>query len=272
MTSQIASVAMNNGTIEQRASTAAPLPANETGRINALYDLHILDTDHDERFDRIARLVKAHFGMPVVRISFVDTDRTWFKACIGLNARQAPRNISICAHTILKEDVLVCHDLTAHPVFKASPKVTGPPSFRFYAGAPIELANGFNVGSVCLMDYEPRIEFDDRDEAILKDFAGIIVHELELHRQIAEGGAALSSAKNAAARSAATQAQMADFLTTGLKQPLNAIHDYSSLLIKNLESSRTDCAGLAETIKDTTAGLVNKVQQFASEHSESKPH
>ncbi|MGZ0190459.1 MAG: GAF domain-containing protein [Alphaproteobacteria bacterium] len=264
MTIQRPNGPMNGGGMQPVASTVAPLPANEIARISALQDLHILDSGHDERFDRIARLVKVHFGMPVVRISFVDTDRTWFKACIGLNARQAPRAISICAHTILKEDVLVCHDLTTHPIFRLSPQVVGPPGFRFYAGAPIELVNGFKVGSICLMDYDPRDEFDDRDEDILKDFASIVVDELELHRQIAEDREALASAKNVAASATAANAEVFDFLSSDVNKPLSDIHDNSSRLIECLEFDRPDCAELAKGIKDTAARLASEARRLAS--------
>lgn len=246
----------------QAMSTAAPFPANENARLQALRDLHILDTEHDERFDRIAKLVKLHFGMPVVRISFVDSDRTWFKSYIGLNVRQAPREISICTHTILKNEVLVCHDLQAHPILKSSPQVVGRPGFRFYAGAPITLANGFNVGSVCLMDYEPRAEFDDRDEEILEDFASIVVHELELNRQLAENNTALSLADETADMASATNIQVLDFLADSLNPPLSAIDAYGSQLIERLQPSHPDCAQLAQAIKDQAADMTKELRSL----------
>jgi GAF domain-containing protein len=244
------------------SSTAAPFPTNENARLQALRDLHILDTDHDERFDRVAKLVKMHFGMPVVRISFVDSDRTWFKSCIGLNVRQAPREISICAHTILQNDVLVCHDLQAHPVLKASPQVIGSPGFRFYAGAPITLDNGFNVGSVCLMDYEARHEFDDRDEGILNDFASIVVHELELNRQLAESALALTLAEHTAGKATSTNAEVLNFISNGLNPPLRAIDAYGSQLIERLQPSHPDCAQLAQAIKNQAADLTNEIHRL----------
>ena len=248
---------------ESPAPYAAPLPIGEAARLRALEDLYILDSGHDERFDRVARLVQAHFGMPVVRISFVDAERTWFKACIGMTAPQAPRQISICSHTILSDDVLVIHNLSKHPIFRESPQVTGGPQFRFYAGAPIVLDDGHRVGSVCLMDYEAREEFDDRDEAILKDFASIVVHELTLHRQIAVADLKLAEAENHASRAWASNAEALDYLMTEVKQPVNAIRNFSTSLINELKTERPDCAELARAIDKAAARIGDDAERFA---------
>ena len=167
-------------------TTEFPLPEDEAGRLAALRALRILDTPEDERFDRIVRLALTHFGMPVVRITFVDADRTWFKARAGLNVRQAPRSISVCSHTILSEPALIVPDLAADPRFANSPQVVGPPHFRFYAGAPIVVDGGFRVGAVCLMDYAPHPEFAEVDAALLRELAQIVVDELKLRQHIDE--------------------------------------------------------------------------------------
>ena len=159
--------------------------------------------------------------------------------------------------------VLVCHDLSAHRIFKASPQVAGPPGFRFYAGAPIVLANGFRVGSVCLMDYEARSEFDDRDEEILKDFASIVVDELELHRQIAVGCEALMSAEHTADEAMYVNGEVLNFLRTSVNLPLSAIGEHSERLIERLESDRPDCAKLASAIKESAARLAREARRLA---------
>jgi len=171
--------------------------------------------EHDEPVDRIVRLVEMYFGMPVILISIVDLDRTWFRYHIGLGVWQAPREISICTHTILQNDVLICYDLRAHPILKANPLITGRPGFWFYAGAPITLDNGFNGGSVRLMDYEARHVFKQRDEDILNDFAGVVVHQPELNQQLAEGALARGLAEYGPGKATSTNAEV-------LKMPFKA--------------------------------------------------
>ncbi len=207
-----------------------PIPVNEAERLAALRDLRILDTDAEERFDRIVRLAVAHFGMPVARISFVDEERTWFKARIGMSVTQAPRRISVCSHAIMDDAPLVVPDLAADPRFRDSPQVARPPHFRFYAGAPLVLAGGVRVGSLCLMDHVPHPEFGDTQTTFLADLAKIVVDELELHRQVVDHedrlertGRALSSAQRAKERFLA-------IVGHELRTPLNAILGFGQLI------------------------------------------
>ncbi len=207
-----------------------PLPMNEDGRLKSLHNLKILDTLPDNRFDRIVRLASTHFKMPVSRITFVDQDRSWFKACIGLNAQQAPRAISICSHAIMHQSVLVVPDLTSDYRFHNSPQVIGKPHFRFYAGAPIILSDGFRVGSVCLMDYEPHPEFSTADQAFLADLAQIVVHELDLHRQIADRDAQLIAADQEIDIARKAKERFLSIVGHELKTPLNAILGFGQMI------------------------------------------
>jgi signal transduction histidine kinase len=232
----------------------APTPIEETERVAALYALQILDTNPDERFDRIVRLAQLYFRMPVVRVSFVDDDRTWFKSCVGLNVQQAPRAISICSHTILADAPLVAQDLLEHPVFRSSPQVIGKPHFRFYAGAPIILEDGFRVGSVCIMDYEPRPDFGADDVAYLSDLAAIVVHELELHRQIAEGQRELAAAEAEVSRAQAAKRRFLAIVSHELRTPLNTISGFNSLV-----QSRLSALG-----EESTVEYVRYVDEAAS--------
>lgn len=170
-----------------------PVPPDEIARLAALRSLKILDTLPDERFDRIVRIALTHYRMPVVRISFVDEDRVWFKARIGIKAQQAPRSISICAHTVMSGDVLVVPDLTANPRFAQSPQVTGEPHFRFYAAVPIAVQGDFRIGSVCLMDYVPHPDFSREDATFLQELAEIVVDALGLHEKIVAHEAIIDS-------------------------------------------------------------------------------
>lgn len=151
----------------------------EASRIQVLHDLQVLDTSPEESFDLIARLAASHFSMPVVRITFVDENRTWFKSSIGINATEAPRSISFCAETIQNSNLLVVPDLTKDLRFSNRPQVVGGPKYRFYAGVPIGPIEAPNVGSFCLMDYVPHPEFTEEDAKFLQDLSEVINMELQ---------------------------------------------------------------------------------------------
>ena len=155
----------------------APIPANESARLQALRELLILDTPPEQRFDRIIEFARDEFEMPTVLLSLVDSERQWFKSCVGLEAQETPRDISFCGHAILQPDVLVIEDARLDPRFADNPLVTGPPHIRFYAGAPLELAPDVRVGTLCLISPEPRV-FDATDRAILATLRDVVVEEL----------------------------------------------------------------------------------------------
>src|SRR5581483_10800779 len=118
----------------------------EATRIALLRRLNILDTPPDERFDRLTRLARRVFDVPISTVSLVDSERQWFKSFNGLSADETPRDISFCGHTILEDDLLVIEDARADPRFFDNPMVTSDLGIRFYAGYPLTLAGGVRVG------------------------------------------------------------------------------------------------------------------------------
>jgi PAS domain S-box-containing protein len=160
---------------------AALPPANEQERLQALQQLEILDTPPEAAFDRITRLASQLFKVPIALVSLVDRDRQWFKSCYGLDTRQTDRQISFCAHAILADEVFVVSDATQDARFTDNPLVTGETAIRFYAGAPLKSRDGFNLGSLCILDTVPR-EFSEQQLAGLTDMAALVVDELELRR------------------------------------------------------------------------------------------
>lgn len=158
---------------------AAPLPKNEAERLAALYELKILDTPPDERFDRITRLTSAIFDVPIALVSLVDRDRQWFKSACGLDAKGTSRDTSFCAHAILQEDALVIPDALRDVRFEDNPNVTGEPNVRFYAGYPLSTIEGHKIGTLCLIDRRPR-EFTVREHELLRDLALLTQSEIQL--------------------------------------------------------------------------------------------
>ncbi|ABX07825.1 putative PAS/PAC sensor protein (plasmid) [Herpetosiphon aurantiacus DSM 785] len=157
----------------------APIPSDESARIQALHGLGILDTPPDPRFDRLTRLAQRLFHVPIVLISLVDTNRQWFKSCIGLDVQQSSREISFCAHAILQPDrPLIILDTWCDTRFADNPVVSGTPHIRFYAGHVLHAPSGAAVGTLCLLDTVVHSVFSDDDQEILADLAMLVEREL----------------------------------------------------------------------------------------------
>jgi diguanylate cyclase (GGDEF)-like protein len=154
-----------------------PMPLAEATRLDTLRSLNILDTCPEERFDRLTRLAKRLFGVPIALVSLVDADRQWFKSCIGLSATETPREISFCGHAILEDEIFLVPDATLDERFHDNPLVLDEPRIRFYAGCPLTVPNGSKLGTLCLIDVEPRTLGPD-DLHLLRDLARMAEQEL----------------------------------------------------------------------------------------------
>lgn len=153
------------------------IPANEVERVHVLRALNILDSQAEERFDRLTRIAMRMFNVPIALVSLVDTNRQWFKSCMGLQVTETPRDISFCGHAILGDDIFVINDAAKDSRFSDNPLVTSAPHIRFYAGRPIRTISGYKIGTLCLIDSEPR-EFSDKDIEDLNDLAVMVEKEL----------------------------------------------------------------------------------------------
>ena len=152
------------------------IPENENLRIHALRTLQILDTDPEERFDRITRMAKRLFGVSISLVSLVDSDRQWFKSKQGLDACETHRDISFCGHAILDNEVFVIENALEDKRFFDNPLVTDAPNIRFYAGCPLKTSSGFNIGTLCLIDQKTRM-MDEEDLQLLKDLGSMVEKE-----------------------------------------------------------------------------------------------
>lgn len=165
---------------------AAPtLPAAiEQRRLDALYRYDILDSPPETIFDDITRIAAQVCGMPMAMISLVETRRQWFKSEYGVGARQTPIEVSICAHAVLQDELLVVNDTTLDARFAGSPLVLGKPHLRFYAGALLKTPDGLSIGTVCVLDNVPNtISAIQRDT--LHALARQVMAQLELRRMLA---------------------------------------------------------------------------------------
>jgi len=156
---------------------APPPPDGEAARLAALQELRILDTPEEERFDRVTRLARRLFGVPIALVSLVDADRQWFKSRDGLAASSTSRAVSFCGHAINQEAPLVVPNAVEDDRFHDNPLVTGDPKIRFYAGHPLRVRGGHRIGTLCVIDRAPR-EFSEDELASLADLAGMIEDQI----------------------------------------------------------------------------------------------
>lgn len=153
------------------------IPQDEAVRLKTLRSLNILDTSSEERFDRLTRMAKRMFNVPIALVSMVDENRQWFKSCIGLSVSETSRDISFCGHAILGDDIFVIPDATKDERFADNPLVLNEPHIRFYAGCPLRFTDGSKLGTLCIIDQKPRTLSDEDLEAI-KDLASTAEREL----------------------------------------------------------------------------------------------
>ena len=153
------------------------LPANEAQRINILYSLGLLEAPPDERFDRLTRLAKRLFGVPVAKVMLVDAAVVYPLSGAGQAFGPVPREQSFCAHAIVNDGVLLVPETRSDPRFHDNPYVTQAPFIRFYAGCPLTVPGGARLGTLCLIDFEPR-QFSNEDVSLLRDLASMVEQEI----------------------------------------------------------------------------------------------
>ena len=159
----------------------APVPMDETDRLAALHGLDVLDTAPEKDFDDIVGLASSVCGVPMSLVSLVDSDRQWFKARVGTDLTETHRDLSFCAHAILGRDLLVVTDARRDRRFADNPAVECDPGVRFYAGAPLVTTDGFALGTLCVVDKEPRRLGIDQLQA-LRALGRQVTAQLELRR------------------------------------------------------------------------------------------
>lgn len=160
-------------------------PDREEERLEALRQMHILDTEAEPAFDDLALLASHICQTPMAAISLVDTDRQWFKARVGLASPETPRSVAFCSRAIEHPGIFVVRDTQKDVEFRDNPQVTGDPHIRFYAGAPLMSREGHAVGTLCVVDSRPRTLTRDQMQA-LDALRRQVEAQLELRRRVAE--------------------------------------------------------------------------------------
>lgn len=139
----------------------APVPANEDARLAELARYNIVDSEHDDKFDKLCRIACKEMKCPIAAVSFIDKQKQWFKANSGLTQKQIPRDVALCAHTIMHpKRALIVEDTSLDERFRNNPLVTRASAVRFYAGVPITTPSGFCIGSVFVFDVKSHTDVD----------------------------------------------------------------------------------------------------------------
>lgn len=160
-----------------------PIPANEQERLSALRSLNILDTPSEPAYDDLTKLAAFVCDAPMASISLIDEDRQWFKSKVGLDLPGTPRSISFCGHAINQDDLFVVEDATKDTRFQENPLVLDTPGIRFYAGMPIISPDGFNVGTLCVLDRQPR-ELTEEKKVALRVLARQVASHFQIRQQV----------------------------------------------------------------------------------------
>ena len=159
--------------------------SQEEARLAALHRYDVLDTPIEEDYEDITRLAAYICQTPIALISLVDRDRQWFKSQIGLGVRETPLDVSICAHAFLQPGLFVVPDTLEDERFASNPLVTGEPHLRFYAGALLESADGYPLGTLCVLDHTPR-NLSDTQKQSLAALSRQVMKLMELRRSAKE--------------------------------------------------------------------------------------
>lgn len=164
---------------------AEVLKTQESRRLAALARYRVLDTPRERGFDDLAALASVICGTPIAVVNLIGSDRQWFKAEVGLGVDETPLETSFCGMAILEEDFLLVPDATQDERFACNPLVTAEAGLRFYAGAILKSPDGFPIGTLCVLDHEPR-SLDDRQQQALCQLARQVMVQLELRLALIE--------------------------------------------------------------------------------------
>ena len=225
----------------------APVPDNETDRLAALYSLDILDSAPEQDFDDIVALASTVCGTPMSLVTLVDIDRQWFKSRIGNELTETSRDLSFCAHAILGRDLLVVPDATKDARFADNPTVTKDGGIRFYAGAPLITTEGYALGTLCVIDSEPR-KLDVEQLQALRALARQVTSQMELRRH----SVALANTTARLQELERRKDDLAGLVGGELRAPLRLISAY----LEDLGHTGRHDADLADLVARSTAGHI----------------
>lgn len=221
----------------------AKLAANEHERQIALDQYDILDTDPEAAFDDLTQIASRVCGTPIALVSLVDRERQWFKSKVGIDATETPRRVAFCSHAILDPtNVLIVPDPHDDIRFADNPLVTSEPKIRFYAGAPLVNPGGQALGTLCVIDRQPR-NLDTHQIETLRALARQVIGQMELHKkyiELRELASGLERNKNELERRNSEINTFYHTLAHELKTPLTAVREFVSIVMDQIAGPISD--------------------------------
>ena len=226
----------------------------EVARINALKRHDILDTPPDGNFDRITKLAAKLLNVPIAIVTLVDTDRIWFKSRYGLDALQIGRDPGLCASAILSDKIYLVEDALKDPRTLANPLVAGSFGLQFYAAAPLKVKDGYNLGTLCIIDKQPR-KLSEPEKQILQDLADILIDEMEV--------------RLAARTTIFQQIQVLNIAAHDLKNPLTTIPIWADMIKENADTKVISlmCDNINKAAKKMTSTINEWLENAATDAS-----
>lgn len=248
------------------------LNLNENERLNKLLSYHILDTPEEDDFDELVNLASSICKTPISLISLIDDKRQWFKARHGLEVTETPREISFCQHAIKKEELFIVSDALLDARFSNNPLVLGGPDIRFYAGMPLTTTDGFNLGTLCVIDTVPRILNEEQKES-LRIISKQVTKQLDLKNSIQkerELNLILNTNKIELQEANKAKDKLFGIVAHDLRVPINNIKSMLSLYENgdiDEEELKEFLSNLSNRINDTTEMLENLLSWAKSQLS-----
>lgn len=238
---------------------APPPHPKEPARLAVLRDHEILDTPDEPLFDGLVELAREGCRVPIALMTLVDAERQWFKAACGLEERETARHVSFCGHAILQDGLFQVFDARADPTFQDNPLVLGPPHIRFYAGQPLVTPEGLPLGTLCVIDTEPR-QLDARQKNLLQVLARQIEANLELRRKSRD----LERARIHAEQLAHSRIEFMATLSHEIRTPMNGVLGLAELLGEQpLDGTARELAVALRDSGEALLDILNDVLDFS---------
>lgn len=232
----------------------------EASRIEAVRRYDILDTPPDGAFDRITELAVRLFDVPISIVSIVDTDRIWFKSHCGVDAQEIPRDPGLCASAIMTDGTYVVENALADPRSMANPLVAGALGLRFYAANPLTTQDGHRLGTLCIIDRNPR-QLSAEEAGTLKTLAAVVMDSLELRLSARR----LASVEAEEKRTMAAQAEQHKRVSEQLQQGLESSREIGKALGLVMAMYKLDDESAFEKLRGHSRDLNIKLRQIAEE-------